>query len=442
MEKLKEKIGSNYVTLITIVFLVTIFFVFIGIPLQDSRIVYNNIRKIYFADDITESHKAVITKFNKINEGRIQVIPINLPFEKFTTNERKELLARSFRSKNDKIDVFSVDLIWVPRFAKWAEPLGKYFNKEKTDKILNYALESCYYNNELVAVPLKLDIGTMIYRKDLIGNYSINDDFENKLSASISWEDLIKFGNSNTNNKAPLYLFPAKNYEGLVCSFVEGILNLNRDFFKNPHYKLNSQEPKKVLTLLSDLVNKYKLTPPVVCNYNELLSCKYFVKNDGLLIRYWPEFMIDYNLFYKDSSKSPQFERAPLPHFEGHEPASIFGGWNLMISRFSNNKDAALEFVRFLISEESQNIFLQQGDALPVIKSIYDNSTKSSKKDFLEYYKKLMKSGVHRPYWEDYTRISDIIAYFANKAISGEIGVTEALISMDKMISSDKIIIR
>jgi multiple sugar transport system substrate-binding protein len=33
--------------------------------------------------------------FNSRNKGRIEVVPVNLPFEKFTTNERKELLARS-----------------------------------------------------------------------------------------------------------------------------------------------------------------------------------------------------------------------------------------------------------------------------------------------------------------------------------------------------------
>jgi multiple sugar transport system substrate-binding protein len=32
------------------------------------------------------------------------------PFQKFSTNERKELLTRSLRSKSDRIDIFSVDL--------------------------------------------------------------------------------------------------------------------------------------------------------------------------------------------------------------------------------------------------------------------------------------------------------------------------------------------
>ncbi|MCK5075711.1 MAG: hypothetical protein KAR38_05015, partial [Calditrichia bacterium] len=71
--------------------------------------------KVYFVDNISDAHVVLIDKFNREYEGEIEIVPVNLPFAKFSTNERKELLARSLRSKNDGIDIFAVDLIWVPR---------------------------------------------------------------------------------------------------------------------------------------------------------------------------------------------------------------------------------------------------------------------------------------------------------------------------------------
>src|SRR5512139_2892881 len=101
------------------------------------------IKRIYFADNISAAHQMLIDAFNREYAGRIEVYPVNLPFSKFSTNERKELLARSLRSKSDRIDVFAVDLIWVPRFSKWSEPLGRHFPRESLATTLPQALESC-----------------------------------------------------------------------------------------------------------------------------------------------------------------------------------------------------------------------------------------------------------------------------------------------------------
>ena len=92
--------------------------------------------RIYFADNISVAHEALIKRFNEIYRGEIEVIPVNLPFSKFSTNERKELLVRSLRSKSDLIDVLAVDLIWVPRFAKWCEPLDIHIGMQgQQDKV-------------------------------------------------------------------------------------------------------------------------------------------------------------------------------------------------------------------------------------------------------------------------------------------------------------------
>lgn len=82
------------------------------------------VTQIFFADNISNAHRKLIERFNEEFKGQIEVIPIDLPFSKFSTNERKELLARSLRSKSERIDVFAVDLIWVPRFARWGQPVG------------------------------------------------------------------------------------------------------------------------------------------------------------------------------------------------------------------------------------------------------------------------------------------------------------------------------
>ena len=164
-----------------------------------------NVSRLYYADNISSAHAELIKRFNLKYKGQIEVIPINLPFSKFSTNERKELLARSLRSKSDLIDVFAVDLIWAPRFAKWCLPLDLYFDSKYLKQIVPNALQSCYYEGQLVAMPLYTDIGLLYYREDLIKKFPNYRELEEKLKKSITWEELLSLGQRASNLRDPSY---------------------------------------------------------------------------------------------------------------------------------------------------------------------------------------------------------------------------------------------
>lgn len=121
---LLQQLKSKKISLLSFAFIIVGILTILGYLFTKKTAPATNIpARIYFADNISIAHEALIKRFNETYRGEIEVIPVNLPFSKFSTNERKELLARSLRSKSDLIDVFAVDLIWVPRFAKWCEPL-------------------------------------------------------------------------------------------------------------------------------------------------------------------------------------------------------------------------------------------------------------------------------------------------------------------------------
>ena len=170
-KRLKNKksiLSTSYFWIIAISLIVIFFILFTIIPIEFKFSVNEQTSRIYFADNISIAHQQLIDKFNREHKGEIEVVPVNLPFTKFSTNERKELLARSLRSKSNRIDVFSVDVIWVPRFARWCEPIDAYFSDTETDCIIKYILKSCYWDSSLYAIPHYMDIGLMYYRSDLI----------------------------------------------------------------------------------------------------------------------------------------------------------------------------------------------------------------------------------------------------------------------------------
>jgi multiple sugar transport system substrate-binding protein len=345
------------------------------------------------------------------------------------------------RGRGDGIDLLAVDIVWVQRFAKWCEPLDKYFTLEDRNRIIAPALKSCYYDGELVAVPLDLVQGVMYYRDDLLRKYPDYDKIIKQIKADITWEDFIKLG-KRLKPSTPFYIFPATDYEGLVCSYMELLMGLDPYYFDKNGFDLNTEEARKALQLLVDLVNKYKLTPSEVTGFTEVPSYEHFIKTDALFIRGWPSYDKDFTETPFDTAKEKHLRKAPIPYFKDGRPASVFGGWNLMVSKFSDKKKETVDFIKFLLSDESQELFYTSAGYYPVTKSFYENEKFLNKYPEINEYKKLINSGVHRPAHVEYTRYSEIMSHYLALAIKNEMPVKEALKNATNSIRTERVLLK
>ncbi|MDD8016830.1 MAG: extracellular solute-binding protein [Bacteroidota bacterium] len=431
------------ISIAVVLSIVAVFLLFTSdINLRESLSVNDKVQKVYFADHISPAHQAVIDKFNKKYKGRIEVISVDLPFSKFTTNERKELLARSLRSKSDRLDVFSVDYIWTSRFAKWCETLDQYFNDDARSKIISPTIQSCFANGKLVAMPLYIDIGMMYYRKDIIQKLPNAVEVEKKLKESITWDELLSYRGKLGYAHRPYYIFQANDYEGLICNYFEIIKSLDKNFFANNVINLKKPAAKKALQFLVDFVHKQKISPPEVIEFDENKSYDYLLQNDAVFVRGWPNFLENYQKMYPEGQKYSRIERAALPHFTGNAPTSVYGGWNLMVSKFSTKKESAVEFIRYLQTEEAQKTMFEMGGYIPVNQEVYLDTMYLTHHPDLVYYRRLVASGFHRPSLEEYTKISDIIAHYVHLAIKGEVTVDEAIDRASQAMQSKSVLLK
>lgn len=442
LNKLKTYIRTFYFSLGAITILavsVLLFSLFWGNGLFEPK---TDAKKIYYADNISPTHKLLINKFNEKYKGKIEVVPINLPFEKFGTNERKELLIRYLRSKSDRIDIFSVDQIWVPRFAKWTEPLNKYFTQRQLDQITEIALKTCFYKNELVALPVYLDVSMLYVNEDFLKTQHGYQSIKKQLENFITWEDFLELRHKLKVGQRPFYLYPADDFEGIMCSFVELLENQDTELFEGQLVRLTTPEAEKALTLLVNLVHKYHVSPPSVV-YKRENECYYtYLTEDGVFLRGWAGLDVWYNQNIGPGDISSKYSLVPLPHFKNGKPVSILGGWNMMLSRHSANKMEAIEFIKYVVSEEAQKLLLKNGGYFPVAKNIYTD--KNIQHDFPEinFYNRIIHTCNHRPFLDKYTKRSDVISYYLNKAIRQEIGIKEALATAEKIINSGEIFIK
>lgn len=429
----KQKWGLLFLLFLTIAYVI-LYFV-LNAPKK------NEISEIYFADRITAAHRILIQKYNELHKGKVRVVPIDFPNPDFSTNDRKEMLARLLRGRGDGIDIFAVDPIWVQRFAKWSEPLNKYFSENDIKKIKSSALNSCYFEGELYSVPLVMVYGILYYRDDLLQKNKNYAHIIETLNGDITYEDFVRLKNELGLNN-PYYIFTGADYEGLICVYMELLLSLNRNYFEEHSFNFNTAEAEEALQTLVDLINKNKISPKIVTGLTEVPSYQYFIKNDGIFLRGWPSYDKDFVESPIDSIKEKYLKKAPLPYLKDGIPTSIFGGWNLMISKFSSKKELAIDFAKFLLSDESQEIFYNKSGHYPVINSFYNS------KKYIDKYPEIlkaieyMKTATHRPANVDYTKYSKILAHYINSALEMKMTVKQALSECTNAIQNDKVMLK
>jgi multiple sugar transport system substrate-binding protein len=394
----------------------------------------DGIVRVYYADNISPAHQSVIDRFNALHQGRVEVVPVNLPFEKFSTNERKELLARSLRNKSDRLDLFTVDHIWVARFSRWCEPLDSAFSPEERLNVLTQAEESCKFNDHIMAIPMYIDVGLMYYRSDLMKQLRPDPAFDARLHASLTWDEFRAVGKDARAKGWPFYFFQANDYEGLTCNFFELIAGQDDGFFTRRPLDFERPEAKRALSMLVAFAGKDGISPHEVSEYDEIQSYTQMLDKNGLVVRGWPNFLESYRSTYTDQRKLELVHRAPLPHFEGHRPVSVFGGWNFMVSRYSARKKEAIELARFFQRVDMQKVLFELGGYIPTNTEVYRDTAYMTQHPVLKYYADLIRSGFHRPALVEYTKMSDIVSKNAHLAVKGEIDIDTALRAMNDEI--------
>ncbi|HTR98805.1 MAG TPA: extracellular solute-binding protein [Bacteroidota bacterium] len=395
------------------------------------------VTEIYFADRITDAHRILIDRYNALHAGRVRVIPIDFPNADFSTNERKEILARSLRGEEDGIDLLGVDVIWVKRFARWCEPLGRYFTAKEIGGIVPDALYSCYVDSTLAAVPLDIAQNVLYYRDDLLRGAPGGEAVVRELRRGMTWPAFLSL-RGRLGWKRPFYIFPAADYEGLICSYIENLLSLRPDYFATAGFDFDTPDGRRALQLLVDLVGPGGATPPEVTSFIETPSYAYYVRNDALFLWGWTTYDKDFRDQPFDREKQARMRQAPLPRFAGGSPASMFGGWNLMVSRFSKKKSAVVDFVKFLLRDDSQEVLYTEAGYYPVVKSFYDDSASVRRHPEIAEIRAILRTGVHRPVVTEYTNYSKIMSQYFSLALRRKISVEEAVRDATRAIRAER----
>jgi trehalose/maltose transport system substrate-binding protein len=304
-----------------------------------------------------ELDKAMAEQF-KADTG-IEVTVIPRPKD---ATESFSAYQRMFQAQSSDIDVVMVDVIWTGALAQNLTDLGP-----KLGEAAKQHVESIVKNNtvggKLVAIPWFTDFGMLYYRTDLLQKAGFTKPPE-------TWDELeqmakkIQEGEKAQNANFVGYVWQGKAYEGLTCNAIEWIASHGGGaVIDDGKVTINNPQAAKALSRARGWVGG--ISPAGVTGYEEEDARNIFQSGNAAFMRNWP-----YAYGAGNDEKSVikgKFDVAPLPHEPGQKSAGAVGGWQLGVSKFSKNQDAAIEFVRYLASPESQKYRAIVASQIPTI---------------------------------------------------------------------------
>lgn len=331
-------------------------------------------------------------------------------------------------AETEDVDVYQVDVIWAPQVAGHFVDLKSAMGDE-INEFHQPVVESQTVNGRLVAIPLYTGTGMLYYRKDLLRKYGkrVPETWEELTETA---EEIMNAERAAGNEKMWGFVFQADSWEGLTCNALEWVKSHGGGSIVESDGTISINNPRaaKALELAKSWIGT--ISPEGVLGYQEEESRGVWQLGNAVFMRNW-----DYAYVLGESSDSPirgKFGVAVLPNGGGGSAGTV-GGWNLAVSKYSKNREAAIELVKFLASQDVQKRRTLALSIVPTRTALYSDPDLSHLAPFIDG----MQTAVPRPSAptkRKYNEVSQAFWEAAHKSLRGDGAAGDNLASLESKI--------
>ncbi|MFE1312207.1 ABC transporter substrate-binding protein [Streptomyces sp. NPDC058755] len=370
--------------------------------------------------DTTGTVQPMLDRWNKLHPKE-KVTFIQLPTD---ADAQRQQMIQNAETKSDAYTVLSVDVVWTSEFAahQWIDRLPE--QRFPLARMLKPVVETAKYRGGLYAVPASSDGGMLYYRTDLLKKAGIS-------RPPTTWAqltaDCAKARKLPEAKDMSCYAGQFQKYEGLTVNFSEAVNSAGGAVTDaNGKPDVDTPAAKKGLDFLVGSV-KDGTIPREAITYQEEDGRQAFQSGKLLFLRNWPYV---YSLAGK-SEIAGKYAVAPLPGLNGPGSSSL-GGHNMALSSYARNKATALDFIKFMTSEETTATFLKDASLAPPYAGLYDDTTLVKQYPYLPVLKESILRAVPRPRVVQYGDVTSAIQREAYAALTGTKSSAQALKDLQK----------
>lgn len=352
-----------------------------------------------------------------------------------SATERLALYQQILAAGSADIDVYQIDVIWPGILANHMIDLTPHVPAEVTKEHFKAIVDNNTVGGKLVALPWFTDAGVLYYRKDLLEKYG--------KQPPATWQELSETAKEIQDKERAAgnasmwgYVYQAKAYEGLTCNGLEWIDSFGGGALVADDGKLTVNNPKAAEALAWAASTVGGISPEGVLNYTEEESRGVWQSGNAVFMRNWP-----YAWSLGNAPDSPIKDKigvATLPKGgpDGKNTGAL-GGWQLAVSKYSANPDAAASLAAYLTGKDEQKRRAIKGSYNPTIESLYKDQEVLAAVPFFGDLYGTFTSAVARPSKVTGAKYNQVSSEFFNavhEVLSGKAKPDAALASLESRL--------
>lgn len=339
-----------------------------------------------------------------------------------SATERLAQYQQLLAAQASDVDVMMIDVIWPGILAQHAADLSGAIGWQGAEYFERIVANNTV-GGKLVGIPWYTDAGILYYRTDLLEKYS----FEAPPQTWAELEEMattIQEGERGENPDFYGFVWQGSAYEGLTCDALEWQYSNGGGVIVEEDLTVSVNNPQAIAAFERAKGWVGTISPQGVTTYKEEDARGVWQAGNSAFMRNWP---YAYSLGQgADSNVRDKFDVTQLPMGDGENAthADCLGGWQIMVSAYSQNQDAATAFAQFLTSIELQRSLAIEQSRLPTIVSLYDDADVLAANPFFGSLKDVFQGGaVARPSTVTSDLYNDVsTAYFTavNEILTGQ----------------------
>lgn len=376
--------------------------------------------------------EAALAKFSEATGIEAVFIP-----GETSATDRLAIYNQQFAAQSSDNDVYQIDVIWPGIVAEHAvdlsEPLADLAAQHFEAIVANNTV-----NDVLVGIPWFTDAGLLYWRQDLADEYGITVPPATWADLEAAAQTVMDGERAKGNPDFYGFVYQANAYEGLTCNGLEWQVSNGGGTIIDPDGTVTVNNEQAIAAFDRARTWVGGLSPEGITTYQEAESLNVFTAGNAMFLRNWP-------YAWAASQDSPATAGKigvgvlPMGEGDGARNAATLGGWQMMVSKYSQNQEAGIEFVKYMCSAEVQLSYAVERAHLPTIASVYDAPEVAESSEFIPRLKDVFQGGaVARPSSvsaEEYNAISTIYFTELNQVLTGAKSGADAAAAMESQMT-------
>lgn len=333
---------------------------------------------------------------------------------------------------NGDVDLYQTDVIWAPQLADHFVDMSDIAGELMASHFPSI-VESQTVDGKLVALPIFTDAPALYYRSDLLEKHGFD-------APPSTWEELTVMAQAvqdaeraEGNEGLWGFVWQGNSYEGLTCNALEWVKSSGggQIIEADGTISINNENAVAAIELVASWPGT--ISPEGVLAYQEEEARGVWQTGNAVFMRNWP---YAYGLGNgDDSAVKGLFDITTLPTGQGHDTsAATLGGWNVAVSKYSDNQDAAVSLAMYLAGPEAQKQRAINESNLPTIVSLYDDADIAATQPIIPQWKDVFLQAVPRPSAptrQDYNEVSTLFFSAVHSVLSGDETAANALAELE-----------